>query len=172
MVNYENSKIYKLVCNVTGKVYIGSTSKKYLSQRMGGHVAHYKEYKLGKHNHCRSFDILENEDFDIILIENFPCNNKDELRKRERFYIESTECINKNIPSRTVHEYKVDYYINNKEIIDQKHKVYDAKNRDKIEAKRSEPFLCNCGMTIRKDSKTRHMKTAKHLEQTNNSSGK
>ena len=41
MRNYGNGKIYKIVCGTTGKVYVGSTTKTYLSQRL---FAHYDAY--------------------------------------------------------------------------------------------------------------------------------
>ena len=37
MVNYKNGKIYKIQCFVTNKIYIGSTSQFYLSQRLKDH---------------------------------------------------------------------------------------------------------------------------------------
>ena len=52
--------------------------------------------------HCiTSFKILENNDYNIILLETVKCNSKDELLQRERYWIESTTCVNKYIPSRT-----------------------------------------------------------------------
>ena len=36
MVNYENGKIYKIVCNETGSIYIGSTAQKYLAPHTSG----------------------------------------------------------------------------------------------------------------------------------------
>ena len=34
----------------------------------------------------------------IELIENFPCNNREELHAREGYHIQQTECINKATP--------------------------------------------------------------------------
>ena len=44
MVNYKNGKIYKIQCFVTNKIYIGSTSQFYLSQRLKDHVEDYIKY--------------------------------------------------------------------------------------------------------------------------------
>jgi len=44
MVKYENSKIYKIVCNNTGMIYVGATTKKLLSQRLTAHVADYRSF--------------------------------------------------------------------------------------------------------------------------------
>jgi 2,3-bisphosphoglycerate-independent phosphoglycerate mutase len=49
-INYKNGKIYKIEPTVDhdeGDVYIGSTTKEYLSQRMVQHRDNYKTYKKG-----------------------------------------------------------------------------------------------------------------------------
>ena len=45
--------------------------------------------------------IIETGDYDIVLVEEYPCSTKDELFKRERYYIENNTCINKHAPSMT-----------------------------------------------------------------------
>ena len=69
MVNYQNGKIYKIINENNEIVYIGSTTQYYLSVRYAKH-----EYKAPNHK--------------IILIENYPCSNCEELRKREQEIIE------------------------------------------------------------------------------------
>lgn len=49
----------------------------------------------GKRNYITSFRILYEDNPEIFLIELYPCNTKDELIVRERFCIETMECINK-----------------------------------------------------------------------------
>jgi hypothetical protein len=61
---------------------------------------------------------------EIYLIENYPCNSKQELCKRERHYVETIDCVNKYIPSRT----KKEYYQDNKDIIIKKNAEYLKKN--------------------------------------------
>ena len=102
MVNYQEGKIYKIVCNVTGLVYIGSTCEPILARRLAGHRKTYNNYLNDKYNFVTSFKVLENGDYSIILLEKCQCNDKMELLKRERHYIETNECVNKNIPSRTI----------------------------------------------------------------------
>tara|TARA_R110000782_G_scaffold446_9_gene1412 strand:- start:4539 stop:4991 length:453 start_codon:yes stop_codon:yes gene_type:complete len=94
MPDYQKGKIYKIIDNTNGKVYIGSTAQPTLSRRLSGHKGHYKHYLAGKGRYCKSFSILENKDFRIILICNYPCDNIDELHKKEQYYIDSYECIN------------------------------------------------------------------------------
>ena len=104
-MNYANTKIYKIVCNKTGKVYIGSTTKKYLSDRLAGHRRDYEAYLLKEKGFITSFYILENNDYEIVLIENFPCQDKNEKNARERNYIENIECVNKQHPGRSKAEW-------------------------------------------------------------------
>ena len=72
MVNYQDGKMYKIECNVTGSVYIGSTCEKILSRRLTGHVSNDKAYKRDGKNYVTSYKVLENDDYNIYLIELFP----------------------------------------------------------------------------------------------------
>ena len=110
MVNYQLGKIYKLVCNTTGLVYYGSTCEPSLARRLQGHKENYNQG--GK---ITSNQIIENNNYGIFLVENYPCDNKDELTMRERFYIENNVCINKYVPIRFEEEkiiYKKEYGAN------------------------------------------------------------
>jgi hypothetical protein len=122
MPDYSKSKIYKIVCNITGLIYIGSTCQT-LCGRLGDHKSDYKKYLNGKRNYVSSFKIIANENYDIILVEQFPCQNKDQLHARERFFIENCECVNINIPTRTPKEYREDHK--------EKIKEYEEKNKEK-----------------------------------------
>ena len=90
MVNYKDSKVYKIVCNITGEIYIGSTTQPTLAMRLATHKQHS--------NSCKSKQIIERGNYIITLIENYPCNNRDELHSRERYYIDTNCCINKKKP--------------------------------------------------------------------------
>jgi len=99
MNKYQRAKIYKIVSNAVPDVYIGSTCEPYLSNRLAGHRGNYKRYLNGKSPCCSSYKILGTNDYDIILIEQYPCNNKEELHARERYWIEITKnCVNKRSP--------------------------------------------------------------------------
>ena len=146
MVNYRNGKIYKIVCNITDECYIGSTCEPTLAMRMSKHVGDFKMWKAGKKNRISSFDIIERGNYNIYLIESFPCNSKDELRAREgttiRQYKSNYECTNKNIAGRTSKEYEIDrretkkeYREINKERIHAQGKIYRENNKDKIKEK-------------------------------------
>ena len=135
MVNYQQGKIYKIVCNTTGKDYIGSTCEQRLSQRLTKHVATYKQYLKGNKTYCSSYDLIEKGNYEIILLETYPCNSSEELRMRERFYKDNTECVNINSPISTKEdrrESSLNYYYENKEKVQKYKRIYNEKNEEKI----------------------------------------
>jgi hypothetical protein len=95
MPDYSNGKIYKIVCNITGDIYIGSTCEPILARRLAGHVSKYKSYLNGKSAYVTSFEIIEQGNYDIVLIELFPCDTKDQLHARESHYTQTIQCVNK-----------------------------------------------------------------------------
>ena len=148
--NYKNGKIYKIEPrgdHDEGDVYIGSTTKEYLSQRMTAHRGGFKSFKSGSRKHkLTSFNLFDKygvENCDIILLELVEANSKDELVSREAHYIRTIKCVNRFVPLRTTREYKQEH----KEIISQKNKI---------------KFTCECGSTLRKCDKAAHFKTWKH----------
>ena len=168
MPNYQNSKIYKIVSDHTDQIYIGSTcTKKGLSKRMSNHRY---DYNSG-YNGTTSKEILKYDDAKIVLIELCPCNSKEQLYARERHYIETTNCVNKHIPSRTnkewveenkehIKNYKKQSYQDNKDILTERVKEYRLQNKDK----RKEKFNCECGLDVNKDSIARHKRSKKHIK--------
>ena len=141
MVNYSNGKIYKIepICEHNeNEIYIGSTTKKYLSQRMDKHRSGYKSWQLGKGDKVMSFELFDKfniENCKIILIESVDAKNKDELYSREAHFIKNTKCINKIVPFRTRLErleLKKEYYTNNKERLTEQYIKYKVDNKDKI----------------------------------------
>jgi hypothetical protein len=160
---YNNGKIYKLVSNHTDKIYIGSTIQK-LSSRISGHRRAYNTYLNGKTNNVTSFNLVCFPDCKIYLIELCNCNSKYELEKRERFYIESMECVNKIIPGRTKKEYAQD----NHAYISERGKKYYQINKKKItdreKEKRKEKIECSiCKLVLNKVGIKAHQKTKKCL---------
>ena len=169
MVNYKQGKIYKIECNITGLVYIGSTCKKKLSGRMTGHRSSYKKYLNHKGKYYSVFKVMENKDYDIILIEDFPCNSKDQLFARERYYTNTIECVNLCkgqglLLELGIQEYNkqhsVKYRSENAVQIKEKKRVYYENNKDKL----NEKFTCSCGGKYICHNRLRHFKTKKHLK--------
>ena len=163
MVNYNNGKIYKLepICDHDEcDIYIGSTTKEYLSQRMECHRRDYRNYKKGlSNNTMTSFKLFDKYGIDnchIVLIELVHATCKDELHQRESHYIKLMQCVNKVIPLRTKKEYKED----NKELIKVTSKKYYIDNKEYL----TEKINCECGSSICRTHISRHYKTNKHLE--------
>jgi hypothetical protein len=156
MVNYAESKIYKIVGS--GLTYYGSSCAPTLAKRLAQHVDDYKRYKNGKYGYTTSFNIIELGDYTIVLVEKFPCESKDELHARERFYIENNDCVNKRIPNRT----KVQYYKDNIIRITANQKIYDEKNKIATKLKRRKKHSCICGGKYTLCHMAGHAKTKKH----------
>jgi hypothetical protein len=168
MTDYTRAKIYKIVDNTTDNIYIGSTCEPTLARRLAKHKSCYNGYKNGKGNFVTSFEIIKNGNYNIILIENVQCNNRDELRSRERFYIDSLPCVNKNTPGRSKNEYDKEYREINKEKIMEYKKEYYNINKEKIKEHQSIPWQCECGSLCRINEKSSHLKSLKHLKWFNN----
>lgn len=147
---YQRGKIYKITCNTTDLVYVGSTIEKTLANRLGGHRSSYKTYQKGKGNYCASYLLLENNNYDIELICNAPCTSKDELHAIESKYIREIDCVNILNPKKRTKEdisiynaqkYKADidnrkikgheYYVKNMKHVKQKTKQYAKDNAEK-----------------------------------------
>jgi len=95
MVNYKNSKIYKIVCNATGDVYFGSTTQKKLSSRMNTHRK--------PNSNLLSKIIIQRHNYSYCLVEQYECENHDELYCRLRYYVDNYDCINKQTTSNNKH---------------------------------------------------------------------
>jgi hypothetical protein len=131
---YQRGKIYKIVDNTTNKSYRGSTCEPILARRLAGHVSDYKRYLTGKSSsYITSFSVLKNEYYNIILIENYPCNSKDELFARESYWSKEIDCVNFNKNQGLIAKlgkkvYQDQYRIENKD----HEKNYYIENRDHI----------------------------------------
>jgi hypothetical protein len=85
MVNYKLGKVYRLNCTTDPSLfYVGSTTIKYLSSRKSNHEGMAKTRPSLLYKTMREKGI---QNFQIILIESYPCDNKDELFARESYYI-------------------------------------------------------------------------------------
>jgi hypothetical protein len=128
VVNYQLGKIYKIVCNETGLIYVGSTCEPTLAKRLTKHRNDYKCWLNDKKRYMTSYKILEKGNYNIILIEDYPCDRREQLLAKERKYIEEIDCVNKFIPTRTQKE----YYKANTDEIKEKSKIYYEANAEKI----------------------------------------
>lgn len=101
---YAYGKIYQIKCNLTNRIYIGSTINEL-------------DIRFKQHKSCRNVSsqiILQNNNCIIELIENYNCNSQRELCSREQFYIYNRKCINTN---KSIHLFLDTLQSHNKEIV-------------------------------------------------------
>lgn len=79
---------------------------------------------------------------------------KEQKKKCDRQYRENNKEYYK--------EYQREYRENNRDILSEKDREYYQNNKDIISEKKKEKFDCECGSTVRKSDKARHLKTNKH----------
>lgn len=155
MVNYQNSKIYRIVSDQTDELYYGSTTQP-LTARLSSHKTSYKCWQKGESRYCSSYEVMKYDDAKIILVEKYPCDTKEELHARERYFIENNTCTNKFIPGRTKKEYRE----NNKDKISEQKKEFYKDNKEKFQKKHS----CPCGGRYTSKSMSKHCKTKRHQQ--------
>ncbi len=135
MIDYSKTKIYKIFSHLGDKIYIGSTTKDYLSQRLGKHRSGYRQWIKNKEKFMTSYTIFEEygvENCLIELLEAKACNSIDERKKLEGKHIRENVCVNKFIAGRTTKEYEEDRKEKKKEYMKGYKQVYNKKNRERI----------------------------------------
>lgn len=121
MVNYKDGKVYEIICNITNERYIGSTT-----QRLASRLNDHKKSK----RKTASSQIIERGNYYINLLEEFPCDNLEQLLKKEREWYDKLENINKHKPHCTREERLAQwrifgnaYYAKNKDVINEKRRA-------------------------------------------------
>ena len=135
MVNYSNSKIYKLCCNNTDitDIYVGSTVD--FGNRKRQHKSVCDNESSNRYNLQVYKFIRANggwNAWNMIQIEAYNATDKRSLEARERHWIETLKpSLNKYIPTRTQREWCED----NKEHVASKHKQYYQEHKEQKLAK-------------------------------------
>tara|TARA_R110000796_G_scaffold242701_1_gene364949 strand:- start:58 stop:516 length:459 start_codon:yes stop_codon:yes gene_type:complete len=84
MPDWSEGKIYFIYCNITGDIYIGSTTQRLLN-RINSH----------KRDNGTSQQIIQRGDWFYELIEDYPCDKREDLLWRERYWMDkSRNCFN------------------------------------------------------------------------------
>ena len=148
-INYQNTEIYKIVCDaLTVKYcYVGSTTD--FTKRKYSHKTGCNNEKGKSYNYRLYTTIRENGGWDnwtMVLIEKYPCENKQQAEQRERFWYEQLNAeLNMIRPHRTEEERKEyhneahkKYYQANQEYYKDKRKEYQQANKDRINKQRRE----------------------------------
>lgn len=180
-IDYSNCKIYKICCKdpqITYEYY-GHTTNEIERKRLHKNKCNNPNSKA---YNCKLYQtIRENggfENWNMIIIENYECNNVNEAKLRERYWIELRQSqLNSYIPLRTIDEYyksnkeeyterNKQYYNENKEHIKQKSRERWELNKESMNEKREEyrkkKINCECGGKYTIAGKKYHFGTIKH----------
>ena len=136
LANYKNTVIYKIYCKdeSISDIYIGHTTN--FKQRNKLHKSNCNVESSKGYNYKIYKIIRENggwDNWNMIIIENYPCENVDDARYRERYWIEKESSqLNVTIPNRSKKEYAQIYRTVHKEEISEKAKIYRNNNKEKI----------------------------------------
>jgi hypothetical protein len=170
---YSSAKIYKVVDSAYAMCYYGSTTQQ-LSTRMAKHRIGYKLFGEGKGYHFSVFDIFDAHGVDnckIELVEECPCQSREQLIKREGFYIQNNECVNKRVAGRTVAEWRsanrehvrqkqAEWRSANLEHVKQVIAEWKSANKERIREK----ITCDvCGGVCSRQHLERHKRSDKHM---------
>jgi hypothetical protein len=153
-MTYNNSVVYKIECKNPVQeikdIYIGSTIN--IEQRKTVHYSNYYNidspyYALKVYSFIRSNGGFNN--FHFVTIEEYPCDDKKELRKRERYYqdlYKPTLCNNRA------------YITYDEKLISIKQ--YYIKYKNEINTYRNGIYNCDhCDKTFTLRNKSTHKKT-------------
>ena len=139
----KNKKINKVMDN---KNYNGGTSSP-IRKRKAGHKRKAK-LKINRtvYKHLNEIGRINVK---IVLIESYPCNNKDELIKREQYWIDELKPILNFHPAYKSFDKLGEWY---------------REHRQEVHIVRSSRIMCECGTDIRRGDKARHQRCKKHQE--------
>jgi hypothetical protein len=189
-INYSNSCIYKIVCNdldIT-ECYVGSTThftKRKTQHKSACNTENGKKYNINVYQFIRDHGGWDN--WSMLEIEKYECKDGNELKTRERYYIEQLNSrLNKNIPMRTDREWEKDnrdkilerkrlYNKKNRDMINEKNRIYRQNimvkeqskqyrinNREKHKEHANQKHDCECGGKYTTSNKASHLKNKLH----------
>ena len=169
--NYKNTLIYKIVCKDTS-----------IEDLYVGHTTSFKDRKREHKSRCNCNysrkiykTINDNggwDNWEMIEIEKFPCDNSTEAKKRERYWYEK---LNSKLNVRNpivinykeyrhlynISENRIEYMKNYNKNLTEKQK----QNKNEYSKKwKSQPYTCECGAIILNACKNKHFKTPKHIK--------
>lgn len=157
MPNYQKAKVYRLVSNESDEVYYGSTTST-LAQRLAEHKYSFRNRTRPQ---CSSRHVAKYNDVRIILVEDFPCDRKEQLFAREQYYIDNNPCVNKSPAT------SPDFT----DLTDKQRQQVEISGRGAqraaeiryVEKKLRPKYTCECGVELCGYSKRYHEQSRKHL---------
>ncbi len=149
-VVYDEGFIYKIECNITKKVYYGST-KDFVS-RISVHKSQCKLFENTNKSYISSYEVLKSNDYKASIVDVYYSIPKIELCAIEGIYIRENECVNKYNPGTA------------KDIVEKKNlkALEPPKDKKPITPDTMEVIcdLCKCGVQTK--HYMRHLQSAKH----------
>ena len=106
--DYSQGKIYKWYSKLIDKSNYGSTADTLDCRERNTRYACKSYFNGTRKDACASFEIVSQPDAKMTLVEDFPCNSRKELERREGWYQLNNDCNNINIAGRTRQEYNND----------------------------------------------------------------
>ena len=140
-IDYSKTIIYKIVCKdlKIKELYVGSSTN--FTKRKCAHKSSLNNPSCKNYN-IKIYEFIRNnggwENWDMILVENYPCNNDLEKRQRERHrYEELNSTLNTLNPYHNKEDYMTTYREEHKDEIREQRKGY----MDKYYENNKEDFL-------------------------------
>jgi len=163
--------------------YVGSTTN--FNKRKGQHKSACQNEKL-KEYHFKVYQTMRDnggwDNWDMIPLEEFACENKIQQVIREQYWIDKLNpemnCKVAYQPLERIEYMKVYYEANidkikeykniyaeaNKEHIKEYSNTWREANKEHIKEKKSIKITCKCGSVCRFNDKARHERSKKHLD--------
>jgi len=164
-IDYSKSVIYKICCRDVSvkEIYVGSTTcvvdrRAHHKHSCGNEAGKY--YELAVYLFIRDHGGWEN--WELVVVEAFPCKTSEETRTRERFWMESLGAtLNSNNPIRTpadqalqcrtyreahreeISEHKKKYHVEHREHILEYQNQYRAANIEAVREKQNIRYAAN-----------------------------
>jgi hypothetical protein len=167
--NYSNTVIYRIFCKDDTIIedYIGSTTNFIERKTQHKSVCHNENdtrYYLKIYQNIRANGGWEN--WTMLEIEKFPCQDKNEARTREQYWIDFYKTKLNGVRAFRTQEQKKEqenkekkrYAENNREKVLESHKKHYEENKELINKK----YDCECGGKYTHHHKLTHERTIRH----------
>ena len=133
--DYSKGKIYVIKNDINDDKYIGSTIWD-LERRLKRHILDMKCERRKNYKFYQEMAKYGTSHYFIELVENYPCETVQELKRREGHFIKLMGTLNTSVAGRTEKEYKKEYLEKHKEYFKQKNQEYNKANKDIINEKK------------------------------------
>ena len=131
---------YKIVCNETKRIYVGSTVLS-IEARLNQHERNYRKHQNERYHFTTSYIVLERKNYVVQLIDTVVCVDKKQRDTIETLHILNEEnVVNRILPGR-------------------------ARNINNVVLERENISIgCPCGGVYKRTTKSKHYKTKRHIK--------